>query len=195
MKHQRLNEMPWSIFTTAVPSLLSNTSLLVGFWGSAHSNFMQRNYFPSTWVNCCFDFVCQLPVDCRPIFDSESWGSTWSADHTLFSFWGRSKSIIFFWQIHHVLTENYPRSTADYWVHQIRHQERAGIKSSVNYFILAAQQELQVYCCISLFQNIPSLQQRLHNILWGRMVANFYLPFQCYWHEDLRPQWAHWAHQ
>ncbi len=99
-----------------------------------------------------FDFVRQLPVDCRPIFDSESWGSTWSADRTLFSFWGRSKSIIFFWQIHHVLTENYPRSTADCWVHQIRHQERAGIKSSVNHFILAAQQELQVYCCISLFQ-------------------------------------------
>ena len=112
----------------------------------------------------------------------------WSADHSLFSFWGRSKSIIFFWQIHHVLTENYPRSTA-------RHQERAGIKSSVNHFILAAQQELVVYCCISLFQNIPSLQQRLHNILWGRMIANFYLSFQRYRHEDLRPQQAQWAHQ
>jgi hypothetical protein len=83
-------------------------NLLVRFWGSAHSNFMQRNYFPSTWVYCCFNFVRQLPVDCRPIFDSESWGSKWSADYTLFSFWGRSKSksFICFWQIYHALTEN-----------------------------------------------------------------------------------------
>ena len=146
---------------------------------------MQRNYFPSTWDNLCFDFVRQLPVDCRPIFDSESWGSTWSADHTLFSFWGRSKSksIICFWQIHHILTEKYPRSTADCWVHQSRHQERTGIKGSVDHFTHAAQQELQVYCRISLFQNIPSLQQRFCNILWGRSRE----------HEQWKWYWRQWS--
>ncbi len=33
---------------------------------------------------------------------------------------------------------------------------------------LLQHQSIQVYCCISLFQNIPSLQQRFCNILWGR---------------------------
>ena len=50
-------------------------------------------------------------------------------------------------------------------VHQSRHRECTDIKGSVNHFTHAAQQELQVYCGISLFQNIPSLQQRFHNIL------------------------------
>jgi len=158
--------------------------LLGGFWGSTHIKFMQRNYFSSTWVNCCFDFICQLPVDCWP--DSVSWGSTWSADHTLFSFWGRSKSksIICFWQIHHILTDNYPRSMADCWDHQSRHQERAGIKGSVDHFTHASQQELQVYCCISLFQNIPSLQQRYCNILCRRSRE----------HEQWKWYWRRWSH-
>ena len=103
----KLNEMPTSQRSTL---LYFNSDcrihLLVRFWGCAHSNFMQQNYFPSTWVNCCFNFVCQLPVDCWTIFYSESWGSTWSANHTLFSLLGRSKSIICFWQIHLVLTED-----------------------------------------------------------------------------------------
>ncbi len=110
---------------------------------------------------------CWLPVDFWPIFDSKSWGSMCSANHTLLSFWGRSKSIICFWQIHHILTDNYSRSTDDCWVYQSRHQ-RAG-KGSVDHFPHAAQQEVWVYCCIPLFQNIPSLQQRFCNILWGRL--------------------------
>ena len=28
--------------------------------------------FQALEVNYCLDFVCQLPVDCQPIFDSES---------------------------------------------------------------------------------------------------------------------------
>ncbi len=61
---------------------------------------------------------------------------------------------------------------------------------------------LQVNCYLWLDKNIPYLSRRLHNILWGRMVANnnkderwFYLPFQHYWHEGLWPQQAHQAHQ
>ncbi len=39
------------------------------------------SYFPSIWVNHCFNFYHWPPVDCWPIFESQLWGSTCSANH------------------------------------------------------------------------------------------------------------------
>ena len=78
-------------------------------------------------------------------------------------------------------------------------------KCSSNFIYGTPWPRLQVDCHLQLDKNIPYLlRRRLHNILWGRMGANnnnnkdarwYYLPFQCYRHEDLWPQQAHWAHQ
>ncbi len=76
------------------------------------------------------------------------------------------------------------------------------LNCSNNFIYWTPWYRLQVNCYLQLDKNVPYLLRRLHNILWGRMVANnnkdarwFHLPCQCCWHEGLWPQWAHWAHQ
>ncbi len=91
------------------------------------------------------------------------------------------------------------------WMQQWRCKQQQLQRHTQSKFYMP--KNIQVDCCVHQFQNIPSLLQRLRNILWGRMVVqqrcmlfsltllSTSLDEQAYWpHLGFWTQWASCAH-
>ncbi len=133
-------------------------------------------------------FHCRLPVGCQINSDLKFWGSTFCSKYYCF----RQSSFNLFQCLIQVNCQ------VSFWCVAFWGSSNC----SNNFIYWTPWPRLQVDSYLQLDKNIPYLLRRLHNILWGRVVANnnkdawwFYLSFQFYRHEGFWPQQAHQAHQ